>query len=538
MFIRNLIGCVVCGIVLSVAIIVSIMKKITEKTTYKAVIMNPINPRKMGVYEKYVKRVLDIVCALGAIVIFSPLYLGIAILVKVKLGSPVLFAQDRPGLVGTDGKEKVFKMYKFRSMTDERDENDDLLSDELRMTKFGKWLRNTSLDELPEAFNILNGTMSIIGPRPQLIRDMVFMSDEQRKRHTAKPGLSGLAQVNGRNSISWEDKINWDLEYINNVSFREDVRIIIATIKKALIKQEGITQEDMVTAEDYGDYLLRTEKIDKNDYDLQQKKAKSIISTEDNIERENGLVSIIMPSYNTARYLKDTIQSVLAQTYKKWELLIVDDCSTDNTDEIFATIKDNRIRYFKNEKNSGAAVSRNKALQEARGQWIAYLDSDDLWMPEKLERQIDFMEKNGYIFSYTNYEEIDVNGNKTGVIVTGPRKITKAGMFNYCWPGCLTVMYDATKIGLIQIQDIKKNNDYAMWLKVCRKADCYLLDEVLGQYRKGRIGSISTHSIKTMIGWHYKLYHEAEGMGNFESMFNTGRNLVFGFYKKKRYVKR
>jgi len=216
----------------------------------------------------------------------------------------------------------------------------------------------------------------------------------------------------------------------------------------------------------------------------------------------------------------------------------VDDYSTDNTDEVVDTIKDCRIRYFKNEKNSGAAISRNKALRKAKGQWIAYLDSDDLWMPEKLEKQIKFMEENGCAFSYTNYEEIDVDGNKTGVKVTGPKKITKTGMFNYCWPGCLTVMYDANKIGLIQIEDIKKNNDYAMWLKVCRKADCYLLDEILGQYRKGRVGSVSTHSIRTMIGWHYKLYREAEDMGILSSLFNTGRNLVFGFYKKKRYVRR
>ena len=263
-----------------------------------------------------------------------------------------------------------------------------------------------------------------------------------------------------------------------------------------------------------------------------------ILSGSDGIEREAGLVSIIMPSYNTASFIEETIQSVLNQTYTNWELIIVDDCSTDNTDEVLENIKDSRIRYFKNDKNSGAAVSRNKALREAKGQWIAYLDSDDLWMPEKLEKQIHFMETNGYAFSYTNYEEIDVNGNKTGVSITGPKKITKTGMFNYCWPGCLTVMFDANKIGLIQIEDIKKNNDYAMWLKVCRKADCFLLDETLGQYRKGRIGSVSTHSIKTMIGWHYKLYHEAECMGKIESLYNTGRNLIFGFYKKKRYVKK
>lgn len=535
---KKVIGCIVTGAAVATAITAKVMECKAKKTTYKVENINPVNSRKMGFYEKYIKRAIDVTCATGAIVVFSPLYLGVALLVRVKLGSPVLFTQDRPGLVGEDGKEAVFKMYKFRSMTDEKDENGELLPDEIRLTKFGKWLRNTSLDELPEAFNILNGTMSVIGPRPQLVRDMVFMNDEQRMRHTAKPGLSGLAQVNGRNAISWEDKLEWDLRYIKKVSLFEDIKIIFKTVEKAFVKQEGITEEDMATAEDLGDYLLRTERIDKEDYNRKQRQAKIILNGLDSIKRETGLVSIIMPSYNTASFIKETIQSVLNQTYSKWELIIVDDCSTDNTDEVLEYIKDSRIRYFKNDKNLGAAVSRNKALREARGQWIAYLDSDDLWTPDKLEKQIRFMEANGYTFSYTNYEEIDVDGNKTGVKVSGPKRITKTGMFNYCWPGCLTVMFDANKIGIVQIHDIKKNNDYAMWLKICKKANCYLLDEFLAQYRKGRTGSVSTHSIKTMIGWHYKLFHEAEDMGMIESLFNTGRNLVFGFYKKKRYVKK
>lgn len=253
----------------------------------------------------------------------------------------------------------------------------------------------------------------------------------------------------------------------------------------------------------------------------------------------NELVSIIMPSYNTSRFIEETINSVLSQTYSDWELLIVDDCSSDDTDDVVQPfLADGRIRYLKNERNSGAAVSRNRALREARGKWIAFLDSDDLWMPEKLEKQIEFMKKNGYHFSYTNYAEINVDGKRNGISVTGPKKITKTGFFNYCWPGCLTVMYDAEAIGLIQIADIKKNNDYAMWLKVCQKADCYLLDEELALYRRGRAGSVSTHSIKTMIGWHYKLYHDAEGQNPIVAVFNTGRNLVFGFYKKKHYVKK
>ena len=245
-----------------------------------------------------------------------------------------------------------------------------------------------------------------------------------------------------------------------------------------------------------------------------------------------------MPSYNTSKFIAETIESVLNQTYKNWELIIVDDCSTDNTDEVVESfLCDERIRYFKNDKNSGAAVSRNRALREATGKWIAFLDSDDLWMPEKLMLQIQFMKEHGFHFSYTNYSEIDENGKENGTTVTGPLRITKTGMINYCWPGCLTVMYDREHVGLIQIADIKKNNDYAMWLKVCKKADCYLLNNCLAKYRKGRKGSVSTQSIKTMIGWHYKLFHEAENQCIATSLFNTSRNLLFGFYKKKRYVR-
>lgn len=534
---KKIIGFAAGGVAATTAAVMTVLKKKAVKTTYKADTINAIPKRKMGFYEKHVKRVFDIMCAGGAVICFSPLYAIIGLLVKFKLGSPVLFTQDRPGLIGEDGKETIFKMYKFRTMTDEKDEEGNLLPDDVRLTKFGAWIRSTSLDELPEAFNILNGTMSIIGPRPQLVRDMVFMSKEQRMRHTAKPGLSGLAQVNGRNAITWEEKIDWDLQYIKKITFCKDVKIILDTVKKAFIKQEGIAQDDMATAEDYGDYMLRTGKVEQEDYEEKQKQAKRIINHTDK-KTIQGLVSIIMPSYNTAPYINDTIQSVLDQTYSNWELIIVDDCSTDNTDEVLNEITDERIKVYKNETNSGAAISRNKALREAKGQWIAFLDSDDLWDKDKLKYQIAFMEENNYYFSYTNYEEIDVYGNKTGVQITGPKHISKTGMYNYCWPGCLTVIYNADVVGLIQIADIKKNNDYAMWLKVCKKADCYLLDECLGKYRKGRAGSVSTHSIKIMIGWHYKLFRKAEGAGITMSMFDTARNLLFGFYKKRHYVNR
>ncbi len=234
--------------------------------------------RKRGLYEKYIKRLLDIICSLLAIVVFCWLYAIIAFIVRIKMGSPVLFKQPRPGII-KNGKETIFDMYKFRTMTDERDENGELLPDEKRLPKFGKMLRATSLDELPEAFNILKGDMSVIGPRPQLVRDMVFMSDEQRMRHTAKPGLSGLAQVMGRNAITWEDKIGWDLKYIEKISFISDVKIVLQTIKKVFIRKNVTkSSEEIDITDDYGDALLKAGKVSAPQYDALQAYARNLIS--------------------------------------------------------------------------------------------------------------------------------------------------------------------------------------------------------------------------------------------------------------------
>lgn len=184
--------------------------------------------KKRGIYAHCIKRILDILLSGLALIALSPVLLVVAVLVRVKLGSPVIFCQMRPGR-----NEKIFKMYKFRSMTDARDEKGELLPDDVRLTKFGKALRATSLDELPELWNIFKGDMSIVGPRPQLVRDMVFMTQEQRRRHTALPGLTGLAQVNGRNAISWEDKLQTDLCYVEHITFVGDVKIIAQTVKKS-----------------------------------------------------------------------------------------------------------------------------------------------------------------------------------------------------------------------------------------------------------------------------------------------------------------
>lgn len=404
---KKVLGCLLTGAVVTTAVTATVMKNKAKKTTYKAESIDPITPREMGFYEKYVKRAIDVTCATGAIVVFSPIYLGVAALVRTKLGSPVLFTQDRPGLVGPDGKETVFKMYKFRSMTDERDENGDLLPDEVRLNKFGKWLRNTSLDELPEAFNILNGTMSVIGPRPQLVRDMVFMSKEQRMRHTAKPGLSGLAQVNGRNAISWEDKMNWDLKYIEKVTFKEDLKIILDTVKKAFIKQEGITQDDMATAEDLGDYLLRTQEIDTKDYEQKQKEAKNILNSTNNKKNEEKRIelvkesaeqkkySVLMSLYKkeNPEYLRIAIDSMLNQTVAPDEIVLVEDGPL--TDELYAVLDDYPILHrIKNEKNLGLGLALNIGLKECRNELVARMDTDDCSKPERCEKQLQrFLEK-------------------------------------------------------------------------------------------------------------------------------------------------
>lgn len=234
--------------------------------------------RKIGFYEKYTKRVLDVICASLALLVFWWLYAFIAVMVRIKMGKPILFRQPRPGLVDPEtGEERIFDMYKFRTMTDARDEQGNLLPDEQRLPKFGKLLRATSLDELPEAINIFKGDMSVIGPRPQLVRDMVFMTEEQRMRHTAKPGLSGLAQVMGRNAISWEEKFKWDLAYTEKVSFFGDVKIIFLTVKKVFGKGESSDELDI--ADDYGDLLLKTGKVSRSCYEELQKKAAALLNS-------------------------------------------------------------------------------------------------------------------------------------------------------------------------------------------------------------------------------------------------------------------
>ena len=248
----------------------------------------------------------------------------------------------------------------------------------------------------------------------------------------------------------------------------------------------------------------------------------------------DGLVSIVMPSWNTGNFIEESIKSVLGQTYKNWELLIVDDCSTDHTDQVVASFQDPRIRYFKNNANCGAALTRKKAMREAQGEWMAFLDSDDIWDSRKLEEQIKFMKKNGVAFSYHEYEKIDEESKPLHIYVSGPKIVTKRKMYHYGYPGCLTFMYNTEQIGLVQIKDIKKNNDYAILLKVCKKADCYLLKKNLAQYRI-RKKSISHDKLSKKLRSHYDLFRVCDEKPIPIAFWYACWNMFYGVLKKKIY---
>lgn len=255
--------------------------------------------------------------------------------------------------------------------------------------------------------------------------------------------------------------------------------------------------------------------------------------------QDYGLVSIITPTWACASFIAQTIRSVLEQTYTNWELLIQDDCSTDETAKVVLLLAelDSRIKYESNSQNSGAAITRNNALRRAKGRWIAFLDSDDLWESEKLEKQLKYMVQNNYAFTYHEYIEITEEGRELGVYVSGIRKVNIFDMFTCCWPGCLTVIYDADKIGLIQINDVRKNNDTAIWLKVVKKAPCYLLKENLARYRRRR-GSITPSSLRQRVWAHYPLFRIAEEMNPVMATFWTLMNVMGNLCKKVFYVKK
>lgn len=480
---KKVVGIIASAIVGGTAVATWIMKKKAKKTTYKAESVEAIPTRKMGFYEKYVKRAIDIVCASAAIIFFSPLYVGVAILVRFKLGSPVLFTQDRPGLIGEDGKETIFKMYKFRTMTDERDENGDLLPDEVRLTSFGKWLRSTSLDELPEAFNILNGTLSVCGPRPQLVRDLTFMTKEQRMRHTAKPGLSGLAQVNGRNSIKWEDKLDWDLKYIENVSLLEDLGIILKTVKTAFIKQEGITDGDMATAEDFGDYLLNNGKVSQEDYNNKQMEAKKILNQESyvkedvEVDRErHASFSVAMSVYKSDNpdFFDRALSSITdEQTIIPNEIVLVVDGPVSN--EINNVINKYEKKYeifnvIRLEQNGGLGNALKIAVKNATHELIARMDSDDVSVSTRFEEQLKYFEINPGI-DIVGGDITEFIGEENNIVGKRSVPVSNDSIREYMKTRCamnhVSVMYKKKSVESAGgYQDWFWNEDYYLWIRM------------------------------------------------------------------------
>lgn len=231
----------------------------------------------MKIYENYLKRVIDFILSLIAIIVLFPLLMILSLIGLVAMKGNPFFCQPRPGKVDKKtGNEKIFKLIKFRTMSNEKDKDGNLLPDSVRLNSYGKFLRSTSLDELPSLINILNGDLSIVGPRPQLVRDMVFMNQIQRKRHTVRPGLTGLAQINGRNNITWEKKFEYDLTYIKDISFIGDIKIIFQTIKKVL-KRSDIVREGTVSDMDFGDWLLQKNEVTYEEYSNKQKEAKNLL---------------------------------------------------------------------------------------------------------------------------------------------------------------------------------------------------------------------------------------------------------------------
>jgi lipopolysaccharide/colanic/teichoic acid biosynthesis glycosyltransferase len=228
-------------------------------------------------YAKFFKRVIDFTLSLMALIVLSPVLLVLAIIGAIAMKGNPFFTQLRPGKIDKKtGEERIFKLVKFRTMSNAKDKDGNLLPDDVRLNKYGRFLRSTSLDELPELWNILKGDMSIVGPRPQLVRDMVFMTSEERKRHTVRQGLTGLAQVNGRNNMSWEKKFEYDLQYIENITFWGDIKILFKTVFKVFAR-DGISTDGMATAEDLGDYLLNKGVLENDEYNAKQEKARELI---------------------------------------------------------------------------------------------------------------------------------------------------------------------------------------------------------------------------------------------------------------------
>lgn len=455
-------------------------------------------------YQKYFKRTFD--TAVSSIVLMLALPVGviIALLIRIDSKGPAIFKQKRTGLRGTE-----FHMYKFRTMACDNNVLDAENANSL--TTLGKIIRTLSLDEIPQFINIIKGQMSIIGPRPWIPEYYQNMTDEQRKRASVRPGITGLAQARGRNNLGVFDKINYDLLYIQKISFRNDVKIIVLTIL-ALFEKTGAAIEKHAIHQEINTLRLQPQ-LAVADMETaffseipKQNKAKGRISrniksklNDDTIKKD--LVSIVIPVYNAARFLGDTIQTIQNQTYTNWEAIFVDDCSTDNSVAIIKKhqTKDERIKLYQNKTNSHAALTRNIGIDEAKGRYIAFLDADDLWEPTKLEKQITFMQQKQCEFSFTGYEFANENGEPNGKKVAMPASLSYKQALRNTIIWTTTVMFDMQKLTkeTIYMPNVK-SEDTACWWKVLKTIDyAYGMSDILSYYRRSS-GTLSANKVEAV----------------------------------------
>ena len=471
------------------------------------------------------KRAIDLLAALVIGVVVLPLGLVVAAMIRLYDRDPALLRQERTGLNGIR-----FVMYKFRSMPVTNDVHDH--SSENKCTAIGKLIRKTSIDELPQILNVFKGEMSFIGPRPWIPEYHQHMNEQQRKRNSVRPGITGRAQAYGRNALKIHDKIKQDLIYVEQVSLREDMRIIFQTLKTIFntsvteIEKSGIHQEIAELKAQIRD-LLVPGSGHTSDAIISNEEIKPIIET-------RALVSIVVPVYNASKFLSETIQSVQTQTYHRWELLFVDDHSTDDSVKIIekAQKKDKRIKLLRNSRNSGAALSRNRGIKVARGSYLAFLDADDLWEKNKLKKQLKFMEDNDCEFSFTSYEFADQKGSPNGKKVNVPATMTYKQALKNTTIWTVTVMLNMDKLKKDEVyMPNVGSEDTACWWKILKKVEyAYGLDDILSYYRRSE-DTLSSNKLKA-VRRTWNLYRNVEKLNLPKSLYN------FSFYAINAVIRR
>lgn len=479
----------------------------------------------MLMYKNFIKRPLDIIGATTILIVFLPVAIITSLVLRITCGSPVIFKQLRTGRHGKD-----FTMYKYRTMHHTNNVHDD--TSENQMTTVGTYVRALSLDEIPQLLNVIKGDMSFIGPRPWIPNYYKHMTKDQRKRASVRPGITGLAQARGRNSLSVFDKINYDLLYIRRISFTNDCKIIILTLKEMFKRASSTIDKSEIHNEIN---ILKRQHVDQRQLAAEDFYAKlpetgstlRIKRNKKNSMNKEDLVSVIVPVYNAEKFLADTITTVQNQTYKNWELIMVDDCSTDNSVKIITKYlkTDKRIKLYKNSVNLHAALTRNKGIDVSNGRYIAFLDADDLWEPTKLEKQVAFMKLKDCEFSFTGYEFANENGKPNGKRVSVPTNISYKQALKNTTIWTSTVMLNMSKLSKdkVYMPNVRRGQDTATWWKILKTiSHANGLNEVLSYYR--RTGdSLSANKI-TALKRTWNLYRNVEKLGVIPSSYN------FSFY--------